>query len=107
MAFASISQEIGVKVSHALNVIEVRMCLEIESAALAAVRRNAAQEAAIQEAFFAFEHLLAAGEATRRRDFLFPSTIAAATTHPFTVDVLDARGRVAIRWEEGRAGKGG
>src|SRR3546814_12174437 len=49
MAFASISQEIGVKVSHPLNVIEVRMGLDIESAALAAVRLHAAQEDAIPE----------------------------------------------------------
>lgn len=96
MAFASISQEIGAKVSHALNVIEVRMGLEIESAALAAVRRNAAQEAVIQEAFFEFDQLLAAGEATGNSDFLFHRAIAAATNNPFYVEVLDALGMRAI-----------
>ena len=41
-AFGSISLEIGNKISHALNVLEVRMGIEIESAGLAALRRNSA-----------------------------------------------------------------
>ena len=96
MAFASITQDIGMKISHALNVIEVRMGLEIESAGLAAQRRNAAQEAAIQEAFFEFDRLLAMGEATGRSDFMFHRAIAAATNNPFYVEVLDALGMRAI-----------
>ncbi|CAD7038885.1 FadR family transcriptional regulator [Pseudorhizobium endolithicum] len=96
MAFASITQEIGMKISHALNVIEVRMGLEIESAGLAAARRNAAQEAAIHEAFFEFDRLLALGEATGRSDFMFHRAIAAATNNPFYVEVLDALGMRAI-----------
>ena len=96
MAFASITQDIGMKISHALNVIEVRMGLEIESAGLAAQRRNAAQEAAIQEAFFEFDRLLAMGEATGRSDFMFHRAIAAATNNPFYVEVLDALGTRAI-----------
>lgn len=96
MAFAAITQDIGMKISHALNVIEVRMGLEIESAGLAAQRRNAAQEAAIQEAFFEFDRLLAMGEATGRSDFMFHRAIAAATNNPFYVEVLDALGMRAI-----------
>lgn len=96
MAFSSITQEIGVKISHALNVIEVRMGLEIESAGLAAERRNAAQEAAIQEAFFEFDHQLSQGRATGRSDFTFHRAIAAATNNPFYVEVLDALGTRAI-----------
>src|SRR5690606_39268692 len=87
MAFASFSQYIGAKVSHGLKVIEVRMGLDIESAALAAVRRNAAQEAVIQEAFFEFNHLLSACEATGDSDFLLPRCIASATYKPFYVEV--------------------
>ncbi len=96
MAFTSITQDIGMKISHALNVIEVRMGLEIESAGLAAQRRNAAQEAAIQEAFFEFDRLLSLGEATGRSDFMFHRAIAAATNNPFYVEVLDALGMRAI-----------
>jgi DNA-binding FadR family transcriptional regulator len=59
LAFGSISLDIGNKISQAINVLEVRMGIEIESAGLAALRHNSAQEAAIQEAFFEFERLLA------------------------------------------------
>ncbi|MEH6692034.1 MAG: FadR/GntR family transcriptional regulator [Pseudorhizobium pelagicum] len=96
MAFASITQDLGLKISHALNVIEVRMGLEIESAGLAAGRRNAAQEAMIQEAFFEFDRLLSIGEATGRSDFMFHRSIATATNNPFYVEVLDALGVRAI-----------
>ena len=80
----------------ALNVLEVRMGIEIESAGLAAMRRNTAQEAAIQEAFFEFERLLALGRPTGKTDFAFHRAIAAATNNPFYVEVLDALGARTI-----------
>ncbi|RUV32640.1 FadR family transcriptional regulator, partial [Mesorhizobium sp. M1A.T.Ca.IN.004.03.1.1] len=86
----SISADVGNKVSHALNIIEVRMGLEIESAGLAALRRNAAQEAQIQEAFFEFDLLLERGEATGKSDFAFHREIAAATNNSYYDEVLDA-----------------
>lgn len=95
-AFASISQEIGSRISYALNVLEVRMGIEIESAGLAAQRRNSAQQAQIQEAFFEFERMLAQGLATGRTDFDFHRAIAAATNNPFYVEVLDALGSRTI-----------
>ena len=95
-AFGSMALEIGNKISRALNVIEVRMGLEIESAGLAALRRNGAQQAAIQEAFFEFDRLLARDEATGRTDFDFHRAIAAATNNPFYVEVLDALGTRTI-----------
>lgn len=95
-AFGLISAEIGNKISHALNVIEVRMGIEIESAGLAAQRCNGAQLAAIQEAFFEFDRRLGRGEATGRNDFEFHRAIAAATNNPFYVEVLDALGMRAI-----------
>ncbi|MDE3821618.1 FadR family transcriptional regulator [Sinorhizobium meliloti] len=96
LAFGSISLDVGNKISHALNVIEVRMGLEIESAGLAALRRNGAQEAQIQEAFFEFDRLLERGEATGKSDFAFHRAIAAATNNPYYVEVLDALGLRAI-----------
>lgn len=90
-AFSSLSQEIS-KVSQAINVLEVRMGIEIESAGLAAMRRNAAQEARIQEAFFEFERLLKLGEPTGKADFAFHREIASATNNPFYVEILDALG---------------
>lgn len=91
LTFGSFNQEIK-KVSQAINVLEVRMGIEIESAGLAAVRRNAAQEARIQEAFFEFERLLNLGEPTGKADFAFHREIASATNNPFYVEILDALG---------------
>jgi len=95
-AFGTIGMEVGNKISHALNVLEVRLGIEVESAGLAAIRRNNAQEAQIQEAFFEFDRLLALGEATGKTDFAFHRAIAAATNNPYYVDVLDALGTRAI-----------
>ncbi|PWK74092.1 FadR/GntR family transcriptional regulator [Aminobacter sp. AP02] len=95
-AFAAISAENGTSISNALNVLEVRMGIEIESAGLAAIRRNSAQEAKIQEAFFEFERLLGIGQPTGKTDFAFHRAIAAATNNPFYVEVLDALGSRTI-----------
>jgi GntR family transcriptional repressor for pyruvate dehydrogenase complex len=95
-AFGSMSQEIGNKISNALNVLEVRMGIEIESAGLAAMRRNSAQEAQIQEAYLDFERLLSMGQATGKTDFYFHRAIAQATNNPYYVEVLDALGVRAI-----------
>ena len=91
LAFGSFNQDIR-KVSQAINVLEVRMGIEIESAGLAAQRHNAAQEARIQEAFFEFERLLNLGEPTGKADFAFHREIASATNHPFYVEIIDALG---------------
>jgi DNA-binding FadR family transcriptional regulator len=60
------------------------------------LRRNSAQEAQIQEAFFEFERLLDRREATGKVDFAFHRAIAAATNNPFYVEVLDALGSRTI-----------
>lgn len=91
-AFGSISLDIGNRISQAVNVLEVRMGIEIESAGLAAQRRNTSQEARIQEAFFEFDRLLQNGEPTGKADFAFHREIAAATNNPFYVEILDALG---------------
>ncbi|MEO3997397.1 FadR/GntR family transcriptional regulator [Mesorhizobium sp. CAU 1732] len=88
--------EIGDKVSVVLNVLEVRMAVEIESAALAAQRRSASQEAQILEAFNAFETLLRNGEPTGAADFAFHRAIAESTNNPFYVEILDVLGRRTI-----------
>ncbi len=95
-AFVTMSGEHGTTISNALNVLEVRMGIEIESAGLAALRRNSAQEARIQEAFFEFERLLGVGQPTGKTDFAFHRAIAAATNNPFYVEVLDALGTRTI-----------
>jgi GntR family transcriptional repressor for pyruvate dehydrogenase complex len=94
--FTSIGGESSNKISVALNVLEVRMGIEIESAGLAAVRRSASQEAAIQEAYNEFDRLLKLGTPTGRTDFAFHRAIAAATNNPFYIEVLDALGSRTI-----------
>lgn len=95
-AFGALALDAGKKISIALNILEVRMGIEIESAALAAERRNGAQEAAIQEAFLEFDRLLALDQPTGKTDFAFHRAIAAATNNPFYVEVLDALGERTI-----------
>lgn len=91
-AFAAIGGEASNKISVALNVLEVRMGIEIESAGLAAQRRSNSQEAAIQEAWNEFGRLLKLGNPTGKTDFAFHRAIAAATNNPFYIEVLDALG---------------
>jgi len=92
----AMAAEMGNKISLALNVLEVRMGIEIESAGLAAQRRNPSQEAAIHEAFYEFDRLLSCGLATGKTDFAFHRAIATATNNPFYVEVLDALGSRTI-----------
>jgi DNA-binding FadR family transcriptional regulator len=88
--------EVTGKVSMVLNVLEVRMAIEIEAAALAAQRRTASQEADIMDAFSVFDDQLNRGEPTGMADFGFHRAIAAATSNPFYVEILDVLGRRTI-----------
>ncbi|MGV8831181.1 MAG: FadR/GntR family transcriptional regulator [Devosia sp.] len=95
-AFAAIGADSPNKISVALNVLEVRMGIEIESAGLAAVRRSSSQDAAIQEAWNEFERQIKAGTPTGKTDFAFHRAIAAATNNPFYIEVLDGLGSRTI-----------
>ena len=92
----AIGAEGATRISMALHVLEVRMPLEIEAAGLAAERRSAAQDAAIQEAYLDFDRLLALGEPTGKADFAFHRAITAATNNPFYGEVLEALGARTI-----------
>lgn len=94
--FTAIGADTSNKISVAINVLEVRMGIEIESAGLAALRRSASQEAAIQEAWNDFERLLKLGTPTGKTDFAFHRAIAAATNNPFYIEVLDGLGSRTI-----------
>ncbi len=95
-AFSAIGGEGSNRISVALNVLEVRMGIEIESAGLAAQRRSASQEAAILEAWNEFGRLLTVGSPTGRTDFAFHRAIGAATNNPFYIEVLDSLGSRTI-----------
>ena len=94
--FNAIGLEKSSKISVALNVLEVRMGIEIEAAGLAAMRRSASQDAAIQEAWNEFNRLLKLGMATGKADFAFHRAVAAATNNPFYIEVLDGLGSRTI-----------
>jgi len=94
--FSAFSNLAADKISIAINVLEVRMGIEIESAGLAAQRRNPAQDAAIHEAYYEFDRLLALNDATGKSDFAFHRAIAAATNNPFYIEVLEALGTRTI-----------
>lgn len=95
-AFSSIAGERSNKISVALNVLEVRMGIEIESAGLAAQRHSTSQVAAVHEAWNEFGRLLAQGTPTGKTDFAFHRAIASATNNPFYLEVLDALGSRTI-----------
>jgi GntR family transcriptional regulator, transcriptional repressor for pyruvate dehydrogenase complex len=95
-AFSAIGLDIGNKISVALNVLEVRMGLEIEAAGFAAERRSGAQEAGIHEAYLEFDRLLDLDAPTNEADFAIHRAIAQATNNPFYVEVLDALGSRTI-----------
>lgn len=95
-AFTAIGGETSNKTSVAINVLEVRMGIEIESAGLAAVRRSNSQEAAIREAWNEFGRLLKLGNPTGKADFAFHRSIAEATNNPFYIEVLDGLGSRTI-----------
>lgn len=94
--FDAIGAETSNKISVALNVLEVRMGIEIEAAGLAALRRSTSQEAAIQEAWNEFGRLLRLRIPTGKTDFAFHRAIAQATNNPFYVEVLDSLGSRTI-----------
>lgn len=95
-AFGSIALDIGNRISVALNVLEVRMGIEIEAAGFAAERRSDSQEAFIQEAYLDFDRVLDQGGATNEADFAIHRAIAQATNNSFYVEVLDALGSRTI-----------
>lgn len=95
-ALEGLAADLSGKVSLVLNVLEVRMAIEIESAALAAQRRSPSQAAEIHAAFRDFEALLQRGEPTGAADFAFHRAIAQATNNPFYVEILDVLGRRTI-----------
>jgi GntR family transcriptional repressor for pyruvate dehydrogenase complex len=94
--FAEIGAEKSNKVSVAINVLEVRMGIEIEAAGLAARRRSNSQDAEILEAWQDFNRLLKLGAPTGKADFAFHRSVAAATNNPFYVEVLDGLGSRTI-----------
>jgi DNA-binding FadR family transcriptional regulator len=81
---------------NALNVMELRLGVEIESAGLAAERASKAEVRAIASALHALEQAIAADRAAVEEDIGFHRTIAEATGNPEFARFLQFIGRHLI-----------
>jgi DNA-binding FadR family transcriptional regulator len=84
------------RISSMIEALELRTAVEIEAAALAAVRRSPAQEEAIHERYDDIAAQIAAGQPTMEADFAFHLAIADATNNPRFREFLEVMGRNAI-----------
>ncbi len=79
-----------------LDILELRMAVESEAAAIASERATATQVKAIGEALRVFSRAITSGERAIKEDFAFHQAIAAATQNSRFVEFLDFLGRLII-----------
>lgn len=79
-----------------LDVLELRMAVESEAAAIASERATPIQIRAIREAQRVFNRAISAGERAIKEDFAFHQAIALATQNHRFVGFLDFLGRLII-----------
>lgn len=84
------------KLSSLVEMMEFRIAVEAESAALAAQRRSLAQAAKINEALQAFDAAESTGSATGPLDLEFHLSVAQATNNPRFEEFLKMLGSNAI-----------
>lgn len=75
-------------VAEALSIMELRLAIEVEAAALAAERGTAKDLQAIASAHRAFKKAVSEGDSAVTQDFAFHLAIAAATANPRFQDFL-------------------
>lgn len=83
-------------IPQVLDVMELRICVEVEAAGLAARRRTKADVARIEETGRAFAAAVAKGDAAVAADFDFHAAIGAATGNPYFSAFLDFIGSIII-----------
>jgi DNA-binding FadR family transcriptional regulator len=81
---------------HVLQVLELRLAMEVEAAGLAAARRSAPALDAIREAEAAFDAAMAGGGDAAEPDFALHRAIVIATGNPYLLRFLEVLGRHAI-----------
>jgi DNA-binding FadR family transcriptional regulator len=79
-----------------LDILELRMAVESEAAAIASERATPSQIKAIGEAHRVFSRAISGGERAIKEDFAFHQAIAAATQNSRFVEFLDFLGRLII-----------
>lgn len=84
------------QVSDVLEILELRMAVEIEAAGLACTRASVAQQTKIYEAMAKMERALEKGEPTEQADFEFHSAIASATNNRRFAEFLEHLGDKTI-----------
>ena len=84
------------RISHMIELLELRATVEIEAARLAAIRRSPAQEEEILQRMHAIEALTADGAPTTEADFAYHLAIADATNNPRFGEFLRIMGRSMI-----------
>lgn len=83
-------------IHEALNILELRIAVEIESAGLAALRRTTLQEEDIHQQHIAFTKAIELGQSTASLDFAFHRAIAIATNNPVYLEIIDNLGQRSI-----------
>lgn len=84
------------RISSIIELLELRGAVEMEAAALAALRRSPAQDEDIHEKHTAVQAAIAAGEPTMAADLALHRAIAEATNNPRFVEFIDLMGENAI-----------
>ena len=90
-------------ITDVLDVMELRLAIEVEAAALASERATARQIGAIMRAHAAIDAAVARGDAAVNEDFLFHRAIATATVNAQFVQFLEFLGRHVIPRQRVRA----
>ncbi len=83
-------------IGHVLQVMELRICVEVEAARLAAERRSNADIRRLADRCAAFAAAVAAGDTAVDIDFEFHGTIGAATRNPYFSTFLSFIGKLII-----------
>jgi DNA-binding FadR family transcriptional regulator len=84
------------RISSIIEMLELRSAVEMEAAALAALRRSPAQEEVIFERCADLDRLIETGETTFSADFRFHLSIADATNNPRFREFLELIGEQMI-----------
>lgn len=90
------SETLSGGIHEALNILELRIAVEIESAGLAALRRTTLQEEDIHQHHLAFAKAIQDGSSTAGLDFAFHRAIAIATNNPVYLEIIDSLGQRSI-----------
>jgi len=86
----------GGAISDVIKIMELRLAVELEAAALAAERASGQQVAAIRRALAEIDRAIARGDGAVKEDFDFHRSIADATGNPHFAQFLEFLGRYVI-----------